>query len=154
MKRKTVLLSTAAAVVALGTALAFTAPGHAFGPKGQGYGNGPMMGSGPGNGPCTRAGKAGYGQGYGMRGHGKRGMGQGRGQGFNAPQLDKELTADAVKEFIEGRLAWRGNDRLKVGKVTEADDNKIIAEIVTVDDSLVWKVEVDRKTGQHRRVTK
>ena len=178
MKRKTLLLTTAAVVVALGTAFAFTAPSFAHGPKGQGfYGGGPMMGGQMGGrmmggqmggrmmggqmgaqmmGPCQGANKAGYGMmGQGMMGQGMMGQGmKGYGPGFTTTNLEKELTTDDVKKFIEGRLAWRGNDRLKVGKVTEKDDKTIVAEIVTVDNSLVWKVEVNRKTGQHRRVTK
>ncbi|MDP7216101.1 MAG: hypothetical protein QF583_09370 [Rhodospirillales bacterium] len=39
-----------------------------------------------------------------------------------------------------------------MGKVVEKDENTIIAEIVTVDDSLVERPAVDRKTGRRSRV--
>ena len=66
--------------------------------------------------------------------------------------VDKELSVEDVTKILEGRLAWRGNDRLKVGKVEEKDEKTIIAEIVTVDDSLVKRLEFDRRTGRHRRI--
>ena len=70
--------------------------------------------------------------------------------GWSGEPLD--LSADDVRKIIEGRMAWHGNDRLKVGKVKTVDDNTIVAEIVTVDDSLVMKMEFDRKTGAHHPV--
>ena len=39
-----------------------------------------------------------------------------------------------------------------MGKVEEKDENTIIAEIVTVDDSLVKRLEFDRSTGRHRPI--
>ena len=92
----------------------------------------------------------GKGHGYGMMGRGgKSGCGPGA---MGGSPVDKELSVEDVTKILEGRLAWRGNDRLKVGKVEEKDENTIIAEIVTVDDSLVKRVEFDRKTGRHRRI--
>ena len=92
----------------------------------------------------------GKGHGYGMMGRGgKSGCGPGA---MGGSSVDKELSVEDVTKILEGRLAWRGNDRLKVGKVEEKDENTIIAEIVTVDDSLVKRVEFDRKTGRHRRI--
>ena len=57
-----------------------------------------------------------------------------------------------MTEFLERRLAHMGNDRLKVGVVKVKDDKTIVAEIVTVDDSLVQRLEFDRKTGSQRQV--
>ncbi len=90
------------------------------------------------------------GQGHGMMGRGgKSGCGPGA---MGGSAVDKELSVEDVTKILEGRLAWRGNDRLKVGKVEEKDEKTIIAEIVTVDDSLVKRLEFDRKTGRHRRI--
>ena len=92
----------------------------------------------------------GMGHGYGMMGRGgKSGCGPGATGGSS---VDKELGVEDVTKILEGRLAWRGNDRLKVGKVEEKDEKTIIAEIVTVDDSLVKRLEFDRRTGRHRRI--
>ncbi len=113
-------------------------PGWGMGP---GYGMGPGWGMGPG-----------YGMGPGMM---HRGFGRGAGAWERlcgpAAALDRELGTDDVRKMMERRLAWRGNDRLKVGKVEEKDDNVIVAEIVTVDDSLVERFEIDRATGRVRR---
>lgn len=57
------------------------------------------------------------------------------------------LTADEARRIADGILAWQGNDRLKVGEVTEQDDNTILIEIMTVDDSLVQRIAMDRTTG-------
>ncbi len=89
-----------------------------------------------------------------MMGHGSRMMGHGMmGHGMMGHGMaEKNLSANDVTKIIKGFLAWYGNDRLKVGKVEEKDENTIIAEIVTVDDSLVKRLAVDRKTGRHSRV--
>ncbi len=138
--------------------------GHPMGPgMGPGYGMmGPGMGPGygmmgPGMGPGYGMMGPGMGHGYGMMGpcvgygHGKgprhgrhRGM-MGRGMGM---YRDTDLTAAEVKEIMEHRLFHRGNPRLRVGKVEERDDDIIVAEIETVDGSLVNRFEIDRHTGQ------
>jgi hypothetical protein len=46
----------------------------------------------------------------------------------------------------------QGNERLKVGDVTRTDDDTIVAEIVTVDDSLVQRLEIDRHSGRMQRI--
>ena len=107
-----------------------------------------MMGFAMGN--HGMMGAHGYHGGQGMHGYGgDHMMGSDH---WSSAALDKELTVDAVKTIFEGRLAMLGNDRLKVGKVEQKDGNTIVAEIVTVDDSLVWRFEVDRKTGRHNPV--
>jgi len=133
MKRKTLILSTATAVVlglgALGATI--TMAQGPFGPGGCGHGygqGGAMMGGYPM-----------------MRGKGCCNYGQ-------MQTLDKPLTTDDVRANLEQKLKWRGNDRLKVGTVADKDDKTIIAEIVTVDDSLVRKVEIDKATGRHTPV--
>ena len=60
---------------------------------------------------------------------------------------DRKLDASEVERILSGMLAWHGNKRLKVGKVEAKDDNTVIAEIQTVDNSLVAKMVVNRKTG-------
>ncbi len=91
-------------------------------------------------------------------GHGMMGHGYGHGAGYGGPcrqelaALDKELTTADVTKLVERHLALHGNDRLKVGPVTEKDANTIVADIVTVDESLVWRFEFDRATGRMDRV--
>lgn len=60
------------------------------------------------------------------------------------------LTADQAQTLVKARLIRQGNDRLKVGQVTEKDDTTYVVDIVTVDDSLVRQIEVDRNTGLPR----
>lgn len=82
-------------------------------------------------------------------GQGMMGPGFGRGPGLGNQVVPvKDLTADDVRHFLQHRLEMQGNGRLKVGDVSEADDDKIIADITTVDGSLVQRFEVDRHTGQ------
>ncbi len=64
------------------------------------------------------------------------------------PNLD--LSAEQAKTLVEAKLIMRGNDRLKVGQVAEKDKNSYVVDIVTVDDSLVHQVEVDRDNGLPR----
>ncbi len=59
---------------------------------------------------------------------------------------------DDVRHVLEHRLEMQGNKRLKLGEVKEADDDTIVAEITTVDGSLVQRLEVDRHTGQMKQV--
>jgi hypothetical protein len=67
-------------------------------------------------------------------------------------QGDKDLSADQVRAILEGQIAWTGNKRLKVGAVEQKDEETYVADIVTVDDSLVQQVQVDRNTGAMRPV--
>lgn len=62
------------------------------------------------------------------------------------------LTADEARRIADGLLAWQGNDRLKLGEVTEQDDDTILIEILTVDDSLVQRIAMDRTSGMIRPV--
>ena len=88
--------------------------------------------------------------GPGMMGQGQMGpgmMGQGQmGRGMMQP-LRSDLSAAEVQHMMEHRLAWQGNPNLKVGEVSEQDNDTIIAEIVTQDGSLVQRLEVNRHTG-------
>jgi len=60
------------------------------------------------------------------------------------PGAGKDLTVDDVKKYLGRVLQRHGNKRLKLGKVTQSDKDTIVAEIVTVDDSLVQKLSFDR----------
>lgn len=153
MKRNTLILS--AAVVGLSALIATASFAH--GPNGGGgFGQGMMNGGGQqgmmnGQGP----GQGGHGYGQGMM-NGQDGQGFMQGKNFGdcqngAQSLDTPLTIEDVTKNLTQRLEHRGNDRLKVGAVTETDTT-ITAEIVTVDDSLVRKIEIDKATGRHNPV--
>lgn len=97
-----------------------------------------------------------------MQMHGMMGGGMGSGMMAGHPGMmglgpcgmmaggDKDLSAEQVKDILQGQIAWMGNERLKVGAVQMKDEDTYVAEIVTVDDSLVQTLEVDRKTGAMR----
>jgi len=53
------------------------------------------------------------------------------------------LSADDVRSYLTAQIDRLGNKRLKVGSVN-ADSGNIIAEVVTVDNSLVQRMKVDR----------
>jgi hypothetical protein len=59
----------------------------------------------------------------------------------------RDLTDDDVRQWLDQGLAWLGNSRLKVGQVTETDEATITAEIITLDDSLVQSLTIDRRSG-------
>ncbi len=83
-----------------------------------------------------------------MMGHDMKGHGVG---GRVVPI--QHLSVDDVRHFFEHRLEQGGNKRLKVGEVREQDDGVvIIVDIVTVDDSLVERLKVDRHDGRIERV--
>jgi len=91
--------------------------------------------------------------GPGTGGQGMMGPGFGKGPGLdNQVVPSKDLTADDVRQLLEHRLEMHGNKRLKVGAVKQADDDKIVADITTVDGSLVQRLEVDRHTGNMQHV--
>lgn len=150
MKRKALKATVAAAALALGSTLLAAGPVLAHGPGGQGYQGGSGMHGGQ-MGPGMMGHMGGM---MGHRGSGMMGPGAG-GQGgcpYQQAALTEELTVEGVTKILERRLSHMGNDRLKVGEVKVKDDDTIIAEIVTVDDSLVQRIEFDRKTGQRRQV--
>ncbi|MHA1597767.1 MAG: hypothetical protein ACTSV1_03515 [Alphaproteobacteria bacterium] len=148
MKRKTLTLTAAATAIALVTAFA-AAPSLAHGPQGTTdqtesgqMGSGMMGGKGAGH---MGGGMMG-GKGAGHMGGGMMGGMMGHQQG------DRNLSVDDVRKVLDGMIVMHGNDRLKVGKIEATDDKTIVAEIVTVDDSLVQKIEFDTKTGAHHPV--
>lgn len=99
------------------------------------------------------------GPGRGQRGDFARGPGrQMRGGDFSSLALamgprnrDLDLTVEQARTLAESRLILAGNDRLKVGAVEAIDEETIVVEILTVDDSLVVRREIDRDTGRIER---
>lgn len=161
MKRKSIFIAAALAATVGAAALAFNSTGYAqgwgyMGPgmmggygSGQGYGPGYMHGPG-GYGPGWMHGQGGYGPGW-CWGSGRYGNNAGPGPRYGqAPQqqqTDLKLTVDDVKTRMENWLQRMDNPRLKLGDVKEKDDNTITADIVTVDNSLVQRFDVNRHTG-------
>ena len=161
--------STAAAIVGLGALALLATPSFAAGDQSATKAGAPVqlahMGQGQGGAqtgqPCSMGMMGQDMMGRDMMGPGMMGPGT-AGQGMMAPGVGKgpglssrvvpsmDLTADDVRHFFEHRLDMHGNKRLKVGEVKEADDDKIVADITTVDGSLVQRLEVDRHTGQMR----
>jgi hypothetical protein len=127
-KISAIAVTTAALGLASLTAFAHKGEYGGDGEYGQRH-SGQMMGQGMGQGMGMH-----MGQGKGMH------MGQGMGR-------DLDLSADEVKTLIEARMIMHGNDLLKVGKVSQKDDQTYLVDIVTVDDSLVRQIEVDRNKG-------
>jgi hypothetical protein len=99
--------------------------------------------------------------GSGMRGPGmmQGGMGAGMMQGGMTPMQGgmgaifgsrvtpmMSLSIDDVRGYLAVQLDRLNNKRLKVGDV-RSDDGTITADIVTVDNSLVQRLKVDRHTG-------
>ncbi|MEJ2621146.1 MAG: hypothetical protein P8163_13035 [Candidatus Thiodiazotropha sp.] len=81
---------------------------------------------------------------------GAPGMMQGKGKFGPAMTRALDLTADEAKTLVSARLIMQGNDRLKVGPVIEKDADTYLVDIITVDNSLVRQVEVDRDNGLSR----
>ena len=111
----------------------------------------PMMGQG-------KQGMMGQSMGPGMM-HG--GMGPGMMQGSMGPGVMQggmgalfgsrvtpmmNLSVDDVRGYLAVQLDRLNNKRLKVGDI-KADGGGITADIVTVDNSLVQRLRVDRHTG-------
>mgnify|MGYP006969369975 CR=1 FL=1 len=63
----------------------------------------------------------------------------------------EHFSIEDVRHFFEHRLRRIGNDRLKLGPVTQTNEDTITVDIVTVDDSLVDRLEVDRHSGAIQR---
>jgi len=172
MKSKSLLLVAAASSLILGAVGAASAQSNQ-----GGMGSGTMqggMGSGTMMGPGMRQGRMGSGMmhsHYMMHGHHmmhrhgmmQGGMGQGMMMGRGMMQRGmmqrgmgsmfgrrvvrlQNLSVEDVRRYFAFRLERMGNKRLKVGEV-KATNGTITADIVTVDNSLVQRLEVDRRTG-------
>ncbi len=114
--------------------------------SGGGMGQGMMM---PGNRPNQGMMGGGMMGSGGMMGRGMMMPGGGSGHGFGKPISPMmHLSVEDVRHALEHRLELRGNKRLKVGSVKLDGEDAIIADIVTVEDSLVRRLKVDRHTGR------
>ncbi len=136
MKRKTLIASALVAALGIGAAAALPAIAH-----GPGWGKG--------SGGCMMGQGAGYGC---MKGQGMGSGNQGNCARFGPQTQGEPLTLDDVTAQFEQRLAWRGNPNVKLGPVVQKDDKTITVDIVTKDDSLVRRIEVDMATGRHSPV--
>lgn len=63
-----------------------------------------------------------------------------------------EMTPARVEVFLSQLLEQHANPRLALGKIDEADDGSIIAEIVTTDGSLVQRLSFNRHPGIFRQI--
>ena len=94
----------------------------------------------------------------GMMGQDKQGM---MGQGGTGPGMMQggmgalfgsrvtpmmNLSVEDVRDYLAVQLDRLNNKRLKIGDV-KADDGHITADVVTLDNSLVQRLKVDRHTG-------
>ena len=115
--------------------------GQDMGDMGQGMG-GTTAGGCP-----IMGGMMGSGQ-QGMMGQGMGGtMGGGMGGWFGSrvtPMMN--LSVEDVRGYLSVQLDRLNNKRLKIGDI-KSDDGTVTADIVTIDNSLVQRLKVDRHTG-------
>jgi hypothetical protein len=78
-----------------------------------------------------------------MEGGARSGMGGLFGSRVTPPM---NLSTEDVRGYLALRLERLNNKRLKVGEL-KSEDGTITADIVTVDNSLVQRLKVDRHTG-------
>jgi hypothetical protein len=93
--------------------------------------------------------QGGMGQGMmgpGMIGQGMTGSGMSSGMFGSRVTPIMNLSVDDVRGYLGTQIERLNNNRLKIGNIN-ADGETINAEIVTVDNSLVQKMKVDRHTG-------
>ena len=83
--------------------------------------------------------------GSGMMGSGMMGSGMGGLFGSRVTPI-MNLSIEDVRGYLALRLERLNNKRLKLGDL-KSDDKTITADIVTVDNSLVQRLKVDRHTG-------
>lgn len=118
------------------------------GPSGEHEGCPQMQGGMPGHG-------MGQAMGGRMGGPGGMAMAGGHGQGLEPPYGDRvvpplHLSTDDVARHFAQRLERYGNERLKLGEVKAVDEHTITVDVVTVDNSLVRRLSVDRDNGAIR----
>ena len=122
--------------------------GMMHGGMGSGMMGSGMMHGGMGSG-MTGSGMTHGGMGSGMMGSGmtQGGIGSGMGTLFGSRVVPTmNLSVDDVRGYLSSRLDRLQNKRLKVGEI-KTDDATITADIVTVDNSLVQRLKIDRRTG-------
>jgi hypothetical protein len=73
------------------------------------------------------------------------------GPGWNAQQLNLNLSVADVKAYMERFLQYQGNARVKLGSVKEVDANTVTADVLTTEGAaLVARYVFDRHTGAYR----
>ncbi len=72
----------------------------------------------------------------------------GHAMGMMLGQRDRDLTEAEVRKVAEAFLLMHGNDRLKVGAITEGPNKGYLLQLLTQDDSPALEVELDRRTGR------
>ena len=65
---------------------------------------------------------------------------------INKPSRQLPHSVDDVRGYLAAQLDRLNNKRLKLGDI-KSDDGIITADIVTIDNSLVQRLKVDRHTG-------
>ena len=118
------------------------------GMSGSGMMRGGMMRGGMGSGmkcPMMDSGMGGGMMGQGMTGSG---MATGAQAGLFGSRVTPtmSLSVDDVRAYLDVQLDRLHNARLKIGNVS-AEGGTITADIVTVDNSLVQRLKVNRHTG-------
>jgi hypothetical protein len=64
------------------------------------------------------------------------------------PDQEINLSSEEdVRKILTEHLAYMGNQRLKVGDIKQQADGTFLADIDTVDNSLVRRLRIDPKTG-------
>lgn len=71
---------------------------------------------------------------------GAKGFGLG-GKMNKKEMLEREFDADQIRTLVEARLLMKGNENLKVGKISSVGDGYSVA-IVTQDNSLVKELDL------------
>ena len=88
----------------------------------------------------------------GMMGQQPGMMGQGRGaMGLGVVTPSRNVSVDDVRDHFERLLQAQGNPRVKLGEIKDADKDTIVAEIVTMEGSLVDRLNVNRRSGAIQR---
>lgn len=82
---------------------------------------------------------------HGMMGSGMMGRGMGALFGSRVTPV-MNLSVDDVRGYLASQLERLNNKRLKLGDI-KSGDGTITADIVTVDNSLVQRLQVDRHSG-------
>ena len=67
-------------------------------------------------------------------------------------RLKGPLDEADIRRMMEAWLARERNPRLKLGEITPKGDDHFQADIVTKDNSLVQRFDVDRRTGAMQAV--
>jgi len=69
-----------------------------------------------------------------------------------APSEMTPARVETYLAYLAYLLEYHGNPRLMIGEITEAADGSIIAEIVTVDHSLVQRLAFNCFPGLFRQI--